>query len=187
MAAAEGSLVDALRLSEYALLGILALATIYCDWRWNRIPNVITYPVMLAGLVLGTFAAFPGAVGEIGTLDRVAAIVGAFVVLYPFYAGRLMLAGDLKFLMAVGALRGVSFLLAAVFYGAIVGGVIALLYMLLARRRLAPPDAEPTAAQAAMLQLVPARLRPLMGSKMPMGIGLAIGAIIVLVREVVTT
>ena len=179
--------MDVLRLIEYALLGILAVATIYCDWRWNRIPNLLTYPAMLAGLVLGTFAAFPGAVGTVGALDRVAALIGAFVVLYPFYAGRLMLAGDLKFLMAVGALRGVSFLLAAAFYGAIVGGVIALLYLLLAPRRLAPPDAEPTAAQAAMLRLVPGRLRPLMGSKMPMGIGLAIGAIIVLLREVVTT
>lgn len=176
--------MDALRLIEYALLASLAVGTIYYDWKWNRIPNAMTYPAMAAGLVLGALTAFPGAVFSGGAIDRLVAIVGAFVALYPFYAGRLMLAGDLKFLMAVGALRGMSFLLAAAFYGALAGGVIGLVYLLLARRRLAPPDALPTAAQTAILQLVPERLRPLMGSKMPMGIGLALGALIVLVREV---
>ena len=178
--------MDFLRQIEYALLGSLAVGTIYSDWRWNRIPNAMTYPAMVAGLTLGALTAFPGAALGGGALDRLVAIVGAFVVLYPFSAGRLMLAGDLKFLMAVGALRGVSFLLAAAFYGALAGGVIGLGYLFLARRRLVPPDAEPTAAQTAILQLVPERLRPLMGSKMPMGIGLAVGVIIVLVRDVAT-
>ena len=175
--------LDPLRLVEYALLVLLSVATIVWDWRWNRIPNAFTYPAIILGLALGALSSFPGAVGTGGALDRLVAVVGTYLVLYPFYAGRLLFPGDVKFLMAVGALRGALFLVAAAFYGALIGGVIALLYMLLARRRLAPPDEAPTAAQAAMLHLVPGRLRPLMGSKMPMGIGLALGVLLMVIRE----
>lgn len=114
------------------------MTIVVTDWRWRRIPNVVTYPTMLAGLVLGAIestgaAGFPGGVFSGGLLDHVAGLVIGFLVSYPFYAGGGLKAGDGKFLMAVGALKGTQFLFVAAVYGALVGGLIALLFIV-ARR-----------------------------------------------------
>ena len=114
---------------------------IVTDWRWRRIPNAVTYPTMLVGLALGVAesvgpSGFPGGVFSGGVLDH--AIVGlviGFLVAYPFYAGGGLKAGDGKFLMAVGAVKGTLFLLQAAVWGALIGGVIAIGFIV--ARRLA--------------------------------------------------
>ena len=93
---------------------------------------------MLAGIVLGAIesagaAGFPGGVFSGGLLDHGAGLVIGFLVSYPFYAGGGLKAGDGKFLMAVGALKGTQFLFVAAVYGALIGGVIALAFIV-ARR-----------------------------------------------------
>ena len=100
------------------------VAVVYTDWRYRRIPNAFTYPVMLVGLVLGGFEAVPGEVFANGLLDHVAGLVVGFLIAYPFYAMGGLKAGDGKYLMAVGALRGLSLLLAGAVYGALLGGVM---------------------------------------------------------------
>jgi len=86
------------------------VAVVYTDWRYRRIPNAFTYPVMLVGLVLGGFEAVPGEVFANGLLDHVAGLVVGFLIAYPFYAMGGLKAGDGKYLMAVGAMRGLSLL-----------------------------------------------------------------------------
>lgn len=142
-------------------------AVVYTDWRWQRIPNQLTFPTMLAGLVLGLFTGIPGAPFGGGFLDHAAGLGLAFLVCYPFYAAGGLKAGDAKMLMAVGAVRGSLFLLSAALYGALAGGVLAL--VLMAVRRLAPPETE-----------VADPFWRLMKSRIPYGVALGIGALIAL-------
>src|SRR5205809_4881722 len=93
---------------------------------------------MAAGLVLGALEGVPGEVLANGLLDHIAGLVVGFLVAYPFYATGGLKAGDGKYLMAVGALRGLGLLLGGAVYGALLGGVIALGFI--AIRRLRPAN-----------------------------------------------
>ncbi len=145
---------------------------IVTDRRWQRIPNQVTYPTMLIGVVLGGLEGLSGiGVGEPfrnGLLDHLSGSVAAFLVCYPFYAFGGLKAGDAKMLMAIGAVRGTIFLLYAALYGALAGGVLAL--ALIALRRLAPPETE-----------VADPFWRLMKSRIPYGVALGVGALIALV------
>ncbi|MBI2773340.1 MAG: prepilin peptidase [Chloroflexi bacterium] len=140
---------------------------IYTDWRWQRIPNEITYPTMLVGLIVGLGEGIPGSPFADGFLDHLAGLVLALAVCRPFYASGGLKAGDAKMLMAIGALRGSLFLLSAALYGALAGGVLAL--VLIAARRLAPPETE-----------VRDPFWRVMKSRIPYGVALGIGALIAL-------
>jgi len=142
----------------------------YTDGRWLRIPNVVTYPTMLVGLVFGVFEGFPGGLFTGGLIDHVAAIVLAFAFSYPFYAAGGLKAGDAKLLMAIGAVRGTSFLLVAAIYGALLGGVLAIGFIAVRRMRTAPSGEANTMAKV-------------MKSSMPYGIALALGGLLALALE----
>ncbi len=118
------------------MLVVLFLTVMYTDFRWLRIPNAVTYPTMAVGLALGALEALPGGLFTRGLIDHVAALVLAFAVSYPFYAAGGLKAGDAKLLMAIGAVRGVSFFLVSALYGALLGGVIAVGFI--ATRRFRP-------------------------------------------------
>jgi len=140
---------------------------IVTDWRWQRIPNQVTYPTMLAGLALGLLEGIPGAPFVGGALDHAAGLGLAFLVCYPFYAAGGLKAGDAKMLMAIGAVRGSVFLVSTALYGALAGGVLALI--LIGMRRLAPPETE-----------VADPFWRLMKSRIPYGVALGVGALIAL-------
>jgi len=153
------------------VLVVLFVVVMYTDWRYLRIPNAVTYPVMLIGLVLGAIEAFPGALFATGFLDHLLALVLAFAISYPFYAAGGLKAGDAKLLMAIGAVRGVSFLLAAAVYGAILGGVIAVGFIVSRRFARRSAGAEP------------ATMAEVMKSSMPYGIALGLGGLLALALE----
>src|SRR5438105_11026120 len=125
----------------------------YTDYRWLRIPNVVTYPAMLVGLALSAFEGVPGVFFVSGPIDHVAAIVLAFALAYPFYVAGGLKAGDAKLLMAIGAVRGTGFLLVGSVYGALIGGVIAV--GVIAVRRFARPAAEAATMRAVMQSSMP--------------------------------
>jgi Flp pilus assembly protein protease CpaA len=81
--------------------------------------------------------------------------------------------GDAKLLMAVGALRGGWFFVYAGMYGAILGGLLAI--VLIVGRRLIPPET----AQ-------PNPFWHLMRSSIPYGVALGLGALLALGRELAT-
>ena len=149
------------------MLVAFVLIVVVTDWRWQRIPNQATYPTMALGLAFGLIEGVPGAPFGSGALDHLAGLVIAFAVSYPFYAARGLKAGDAKMLMAVGAVRGSLFLLYAAFYGALAGGVLAL--VLIGLRRLSPPETE-----------VVDPFWRLMKSRIPYGVALGTGALIAL-------
>src|SRR5256884_2782277 len=113
---------------------------------------------MLVGLVLGAFEAVPGEVFANGLLDQVAGLVVGCLVAYPFYAMGGLKAGDGKYLMAVGALRGLSLLLAGAVYGALLGGVIALGFI--AVRRLRPANGVGASMGGGMKTWIPHGVAP---------------------------
>lgn len=150
---------------------MLLLAVMYTDWRYLRIPNAFTYPAMLIGLVLGAFEGLPGDLFVGGLADHIAGLVLAFAISYPFYAARGLKAGDAKLLMAIGALRGINFLLFAAVYGALLGGVIAVGFIV--TRRLAPPtQGTPTNTMSRILK-----------SSIPYGVALGLGGLLALALE----
>lgn len=167
--------IDALLVAQDLVLVAFVVTIIVTDWRWRRIPNAITYPTMVAGLVLGVVestgrAGFPGGVFSGGILDHVAGLAIGFLVAYPFYAGGGLKAGDGKFLMAVGALKGTTFLLVAAVYGALIGGLIAIGFIV--ARRVA-------ASRAGTGETVGALLH----TWIPYGVALGLGALVALAVE----
>jgi prepilin peptidase CpaA len=157
------------------VLVAFVMTIIVTDWRWRRIPNVVTYPTMLVGLVLGVIestgrAGFPGAVLGGGILDHVAGLVIGFLLAYPFYVAGGLKAGDGKFLMAVGAVKGTSFLLVAAVYGAFIGGLIAIVFIV--ARRVAARRAGTGETMGAVLH-----------TWIPYGVALGSGALVALAVE----
>jgi Flp pilus assembly protein protease CpaA len=158
------------RAVENVILVAFVAAVVYTDWRWRRIPNAFTYPVMAAGLLLGAFEAVPGEPFVRGLADHVAGLIVGFLVAYPFYAAGGLKAGDGKYLMAVGAMRGLGLLLYGAVYGALIGGLIAL-GVIAVRRMRAAGGAE-------------ASLGGLMKTWIPYGVALGIGTLLALALEV---
>jgi prepilin peptidase CpaA len=167
-----GQEIDGLLAIEDLVLVVFVVTIIVTDWRWRRIPNAVTYPTMLVGLTLGVIesagpAGFPGSVFagmHGGVVDHVVGLAVGFLVAYPFYAGGGLKAGDGKFLMAVGALLGTLFLLQAAVWGALVGGVIAIGFIV--ARRVA-------AARAGTGETVGGLLH----TWIPYGVALGLGAL----------
>jgi prepilin peptidase CpaA len=95
----------------------------------RRIPNWVTFGAFIAGVLINTWlAGFSGAL-----LALAGAALGAALLL-PFYAIRAMGAGDVKLLAAVGALLGPQVLVSVAVYGALVGGAMSVVVLLLRRR-----------------------------------------------------
>lgn len=83
-----------------ALLAVLIAIAVYTDVRTGKIKNWLTFPMMLAGCALAPLLGAPWWFGLLG-------VVVALVVCLPFYAlGRALYPGDVKMLMAAGALMG---------------------------------------------------------------------------------
>ncbi|HEV8470130.1 MAG TPA: prepilin peptidase [Candidatus Limnocylindria bacterium] len=159
-----------MRAVENVILVAFVAAVVYTDWRWRRIPNAFTYPVMAAGLLLGAVEAVPGEPFVRGLADHVAGLLVGLLVAYPFYAAGGLKAGDGKYLMAVGAMRGLGLLLYGAVYGALIGGVIAL-GVIAVRRVRAAGSAE-------------ASMGGLMKTWIPYGVALGLGTLVALALEV---
>jgi len=99
----------------------LAVVVVYTDIRWGKIFNVVTVPFAVIGLVLNSVA--DGVEGALLSLGGIAAGFALWFLSGLF--GRVIGGGDIKLLMAFGALMGPVFMLWTFLLGAIIGGVIA--------------------------------------------------------------
>jgi prepilin peptidase CpaA len=107
------------------LIMILAIC-VGTDLKSRKIYNVITLPGTLFGFMLQSAIH-----GVPGFLDSVLGFALGFgLLLIPYLLGG-MGAGDVKLLGLVGAFKGVTFVLYASVYMALIGGVIALALLLL--------------------------------------------------------
>jgi prepilin peptidase CpaA len=104
----------------------LAIIAMYTDVRWGKIFNILTLPFALLGLALNSI----GAGWEGFTLSIIGIAVGFALWIASSFLGRILGGGDIKLLMAFGALMGPQFLLWSLLYGALAGGVMAIIVAL---------------------------------------------------------
>ncbi|MBU9721315.1 MULTISPECIES: A24 family peptidase [Bacillaceae] len=103
----------------------IALAiSIFTDIKDRKILNIVTFPAMIAGLTLNTIT-----YGWDGFLFSLLGLLTGLALLIIPYALGGMAAGDVKLLMAIGALQGAAFTLGSFLYIAIIGGMIAFLIL----------------------------------------------------------
>jgi prepilin peptidase CpaA len=107
-----------------ALAAVIAVFAAITDVRERRIPNRLTYPAMLSGLVLQ--AALHGWKGLL--LSAAGGLFfGALFLL--FYAVRAMGAGDVKLAAGLGCIAGFSAALQLMFATAVAGAALAIIVM----------------------------------------------------------
>jgi prepilin peptidase CpaA len=105
---------------QFGLVGVVGVALV-TDLQNRKIYNWLTFPAILAGLVLNF------AVGGLPGLQSslIGLFVGSLVFLVGFFVGA-MGAGDVKLMAAVGAWLGWPYTVAAVIYVTLIGGLIAI-------------------------------------------------------------
>ena len=104
----------------------LILAAAYTDIRWGKIFNWMTVPFAVLGISLNTIGG-----GLDGLLLSLGGIGAGFALwLISNFLGRILGGGDIKLLMAFGALLGPMFMLYTFAIGAVVGGLMALVIAL---------------------------------------------------------
>lgn len=117
-------------LIDYCRYGILAAGVccaVYQDVRYLKIKNWLNLGILLLGGILGIIG------GLERLFDSLQGFLIPFVIGILFYSLRIFGAGDVKFMMALGALMGKSWMIDCMIYSVISGGVLALLLMLYRR------------------------------------------------------
>jgi len=106
--------------SHLFLLVVFVCAAAVIDLRSRRIPNWLA----LAGTTVGiSTSSFIG--GSAGALDGLMGFGVGLLVLVPFFALRVLGAGDVKMLAAIGSFAGPGGVLYCALYAMIAGGLLA--------------------------------------------------------------
>jgi prepilin peptidase CpaA len=106
-----------------SLLLLWGIPIVYFDIRYNKIPNALTY----SGIILGLVALI--LFRNESFLDYTMAFIAGFGVFYILHMFGWIGGGDVKLMGMVGILMGLHFLVNALVYIAIAGGVLALIKM----------------------------------------------------------
>ena len=106
-------------------LSVALIVAAVIDMRTYRIPNMLTYPVMLMALIYHTVT--NGLNGL--SFSVLGLLVGIALFSIPFFMG-VMGAGDAKLMGAVGAVLGLRGVLNASLFTAVAGGVFAFILLL---------------------------------------------------------
>lgn len=103
-----------------ALLGVLAGA-VWFDVRTRRIPNALVATGTVTGLIIGLLTN-----GGVGLQSSLLGGILGLALLLPFYALRVMGAGDVKLLAAAGTFLGPTHVLGVWLATLLAGGLLAL-------------------------------------------------------------
>jgi prepilin peptidase CpaA len=111
------------------ILIILLLTAAFFDAKEKRIPNILTFPVILVGLILNIIMnSLNGIMFSLYGL-----FIGLAVFFIPFALG-LMGAGDVKLMAAVGALMGWKFTVVSSVFSAAAGLILVFVYLIYKKR-----------------------------------------------------
>lgn len=111
------------------ILIILLIICAYTDLIYRKIYNFVTFPAIILGIIINII--YYGIYGLKQSVIGV--IVGTFFLFVFFLLGGIG-AGDIKFLAAVGSLKGWEFVIIGGLYGAVVGGIIGIIMLLVKKR-----------------------------------------------------
>lgn len=104
------------------LVSALLIWAAWIDGRQLRVPNWLTYPMLLSGLVYGTAVG-----GWIGLEHSLVGMVVGLACLLPLYSVGGMGAGDVKLMAAMGAWVGASTTWYAFCVSVVVGAIMAVI------------------------------------------------------------
>jgi prepilin peptidase CpaA len=107
---------------DILLLIILIICAVTDLWK-KKIFNIVTFPAMAAGFILNGY--FEGLDGVIFASKGFFIGVGVF---FPLFFLRIMGAGDVKLMMAIGSLKGFAFTLNTALASFLIGAVIGIIY-----------------------------------------------------------
>src|SRR5579859_3737860 len=121
------------RVRPLVLAGAVLLAAVagWTDLRTRRIPNWLTVPAFVVGIAVNTILN-----GREGLKSALLGALLGFGLLLPFYLLRSMGAGDLKFVVALGAFTGPGRLVDVLIGSVFVAGAMALILVIYKRRLL---------------------------------------------------
>lgn len=111
--------------NDYILLTLLLLS-LFFDLTKKKIPNFLTFPVILWGLISYTITA--GLEGFLFSLYGL--LLGIAIFFIPFLLGG-MGGGDVKLLGAIGAMKGAQFVFYTAIITALCGGILAVIYLII--------------------------------------------------------
>jgi prepilin peptidase CpaA len=115
-------------------VSLFCVVAAYIDGTQLKVPNAITFPMIIAGWLYSSFAY--GMAGEgwyLGLLWSIGGTAVGLACLYPFYAIGGMGGGDVKMLAAVGAWVHSSMTISAFFLSAFIGGLMAILMIVFSK------------------------------------------------------
>ncbi|MCU7554878.1 A24 family peptidase [Alteromonas sp. ASW11-19] len=109
-------------MATYFALSLFTLA-IFFDLRAYRIPNMLCATFLTLGIVLNGIEN-----GIAGALWATAAACLMLILLFPLYSLKMLGAGDVKLMMAVGAIIGITLSLWSLAWGIAIGGLLTVLF-----------------------------------------------------------
>jgi len=165
----------------YGVLAVALLVASYLDVRTGKIPNWVTLPAVVIGVVGQTLVAWATGKGLAGLGGSLGGLAVGFLPLYLAWRAGGVGGGDAKMMAAVGALTNWEFTLAAMFYGFLVAGVMAVLVMLVKRITWRTLGRIWRFLYLAMLSAKPADPATPDSPKIPFGLALCIGSALQLV------
>lgn len=115
-------------IQDVVLLALVVAAGI-TDVHSNKVPNLLTYPAVVVGLVLS-----PLPDGWEGVGSSLLGLVAGFVPFFILYLRGGMGGGDVKLMAAIGALKGWPFILNAMMASILVGGLFAMVLVVWERQ-----------------------------------------------------
>jgi prepilin peptidase CpaA len=117
----------------YWAVAVFAIVAAYIDGKELRVPNKLTFPMIIAGWVFSMILwEIQGDAWYNGLLWSLAGTFIGGLTLLPFYAIGGMGAGDVKMMAGIGAWVHVMCIVNSFLVGAVVGGVIAVVMVLMA-------------------------------------------------------
>lgn len=154
--------VDLNQLVILCTLFLMLTAACYTELKESRIPNWITIPGLLIGLLGGYLP------GGLGFGPAVMGFLAGFFFLFIFYMFGGLGGGDVKLMAAVGALQGYPVIMTTLVYTAFIGGAMAIWVLICNRNfwhgliqsvamlfRMKKPESEQTEEAEAKMGTVP--------------------------------
>ena len=103
-----------------AVFFLFILICSFTDISQRKVYNIVVFPSLLCGLTLNFLLS-----GLPGLAHSAAGVIVGFATLFFFFLSGGVGAGDVKFLMAAGGLKGWEFVLTGTIYGAVIAGIYA--------------------------------------------------------------